>query len=239
MTRRFFSARPAGKAPGRKIDIAIKLPKLAAERPPCPPAGAPNLWPLLDTFTDADGMPLEHHVSDSGHVWSPLLYFRSDPPLRILGNMAVGGGWHDTHFYPSVIPPGAEYDITATLVMPQAIPVNANQAGIMARHDPIGTNGYFLEFRGSATAPTLDVELWQIVSYVWTSLGNFQYAAVDENQAFEIIFQCRDAAKKVFLDGGEIISSADNIITDKGRITMFMASDAGEFRFDRFAADSP
>lgn len=208
--------------------------------PECAPAAA-NLWPFLDTFTDPNGTLLVRHVSDSGHTWAAL--YEGGINVQIQDNKATDTTFYGTHFMPSVLPPGPQYDLTAVLVMPQVIPNSANQAGMMARHKPSDFGdlyGYFLEIRGHFNNTNLDFELWLLDGSGggWTSLGIWSQT-IAANESVDVVFQCRDVAKKVLVNGVERISSDNNTVTDPGRITMYLSSGLGEFRFDSFAADSP
>jgi hypothetical protein len=78
--------------------------------------------------------------------------------------------------------------------------------------------------------------LFKTVAGVNTSLGTFNEALINGDER-TIKLQIRDATKKVFIDGVERISSADNAITAAGRAGVrFSNALAGNMEMDNFDA---
>jgi hypothetical protein len=159
---------------------------------------------LNDTFTEASNTALTSHTSDSGHSWSA-----QTDTMTVLGGVGyVGGGSAITTAFQisSATPGAAEYDVT--IVCQHT--ANAGNEGSLGRRT--ASNTYYTTYCASGT-----VQLDKVVSGVSTNLGSWAGGlanGVDYTSKLEI----RDAAKKVFIDGVERISSADNAITAAGAV---------------------
>lgn len=159
---------------------------------------------LNDAFTEASNTALTSHTSDSGHTWSAQA-----STMTVLGGTGyVSGDSGITAAFQisSVTPPAAEYDVT--IVCQHS--ANAGNEGVLARRT--GSTTYYTAYCASGT-----MQLDKVVSGTTTNLGSWAGAlanSVDYTSKLEI----RDAAKKVFIDGTERISSADNAITAAGAV---------------------
>lgn len=91
---------------------------------------------------------------------------------------------------------------------------NSYGTGVFARHSESGGNHTFYAL---LMVPNLHAEdslrLYKVVAGTATLLGSYDHTFANGD---EIAFECYDAAKKVYANGAEVISSADNAITGAG-----------------------
>lgn len=155
-----------------------------------------------DTFTGGAGV-LTGHTSDSGHSWTVDTGSSGDMALNGSGKVKDNAG-NSPLVYISAVSSTAEYSTKATWT-------SVTDGGGPACRVVVGTNsGYITEYISGAG----EYRLVQRVAGIDTSLGTFT-AAHPSNTVMNI--QCYDAAKKLFLDGTERISSSDNTLPLAGR----------------------
>lgn len=189
---------------------------------------------VSDTFTDADGTLLSAHVGEIGATWT-----QNPASLRtsqIAGNaVRVSSSGAVSLYYASGLPATAEYDVQATFSV--VVTTGNTFDGIVGRQSVADDTSYCALWNQTAGARW---ELYRIVAGVSTLLGFF--AGDDPSGAARIVkLQIRDAAKKVFVDGVERISSADNAIAAAGRAgvrpgTSTAITDASGIRIDTLTA---
>jgi lysophospholipase L1-like esterase len=165
---------------------------------------------VLDTFTgtDADNLTIDpagsnvQHVGETGATWT------GGSNLWLLSNRVYG--LPNGMAYASGVPASTEYDVTIPIFVKSLV----GDVGVVARLDTGTLTTYYLawyEFGNARWA------LWKNVAGTFTLLGSFGQT-LTVGQTYTLKLQVREAAKKVFVDGVERISSTDNTITAAGRV---------------------
>ena len=174
---------------------------------------------VADSFTDTPGEPLDSHVGETGATWTKH-------PSSGVGTMVISDanrvrpdtvspGTLDTFYYASGVPAGPEYTIAFDL---REITTAIYSVAVCGRLSTSALTYYSVEYQNDASA-------WRMLKRVagaYTVLGTFAQA----NGHYSVVFEITDAAKKLFVNGVERISSADNDITAAGRIGFRAANNA-------------
>lgn len=161
---------------------------------------------VSDTFTGTAGTALASHTGEVGATWTVHPSYANDAVLTDANRVRVNGT--NVGYYASGVPATAEYDVSAVF---RAIDSSVTTG--------IGTTGRMATAADTMYLLRPSAGVWQLfkaVSGAFTLLGSYSQAltvGVDYTVKLEI----RDAAKKVYIDGVERISSADNAITGAGR----------------------
>jgi hypothetical protein len=188
---------------------------------------------VVDTFTDTDGTSLASHTGEVGATWTEDS--ASGNTFVVAANRLRANG-ASMRYHSSGLPASAEYDVVATIRQVTSI---ADQIlgvyGRMSTSDNTGYLGYYSK---------LDT-LWHLGKYEagsFTDLGTFAQGLSDATD-YVLKLEIRDAAKKVYVDGVERITSADNAITDAGRAGVFnliaAASDSTGLHLASLVASDP
>jgi hypothetical protein len=169
------------------------------------PAGGGPAYVVQDTFTGADGTLLTAHTGETGATWTKVTgvgFLTNDMEIR--SNRARGLGNYGREVA-SGVPATAEYDVQADIYVASV----SDAAGVVGRCASSGDSCYLAQYDSTSGA-------WQLYETVgYTLLGSFSQS-LSVTQTYTIKLQVRNATKKVFIDGVERISSADNSITAKG-----------------------
>lgn len=178
-----------------------------------------------DTFTDTAGTLLESHDS----TWVKSTPAPSSAVITSAGRVRMGGNTFG-YYYANVTPDSAEYDIAAEHTVVSALVAT----GICGRMSTGAQTMYRLRWNQSSD----NWELHKLVNGVSTSLGTYA-DTVTVGQVRDAKLEIRDAAKKVYIDGVEQISSADNAITATGFGGIYLSalgtpSDAKAIQQDNF-----
>jgi hypothetical protein len=160
---------------------------------------------VRDTFTGADGTLLSAHAGELGAAWT--LHPSYTGTLQLAGNRLRATSTTATAYYASGVPSGAEYDVTATITR---LSGSVNSIGILGRMDTAANTFYMARYSPSAW------QLFKFVNGVSTQLGSAVSDSFPDTRT--VTLEIRDAAKKLFVDGVERISSPDNVITAAGRV---------------------
>lgn len=161
---------------------------------------------VQDTFTAANGTNITSRTGEVGATWtngSPAATF------LIQSNRAyptVAG-----NSYTSGLPATAEYSVECDYY----IASKTGSSGPAGRINP-GANTYYYAYHNN---PTNEWLLVKIVTGTITTLGVW-VSATTAGQTYNIKLELLNATKKVYIDGIERISSADNAITGAGRAGM-------------------
>jgi len=178
-----------------------------------------------DSFTEASNVNLTSHTGETGATWSNIYGLTT---LAVAASTDSAYGLNDTNTrgnYASGVPATAEYYVQADFVNFES----SNKMGICGRVDP--SSQTFYHARGAGTG---DIELYKAISGTYTLLGSASLGAGDYTIKLELL----DATKKVFSGSTEVISSADNTITDKGRAGLRCFSVSSYYpRIDNFMAE--
>jgi hypothetical protein len=184
-----------------------------------------------DSFTDTAGTTLQSHTGES-------LTWANHPATA--GNAVITAAGRARHQAASAIAlvlagspmSDPEYDVEADFV-----PVTNTGTvftGIAGRLDSTANTMYLARWNGSTNQ-------WQLLRGVAGTFTTLQSAGatLTANQSYHVKLQIRNATKKVFVDGVEVISSADNTVTAAGSagVRLFdssVASDANSVHVDNF-----
>jgi hypothetical protein len=198
---------------GRRLDGNFDPDKQLTSGTPNQPGSFLN-----DTFTDTSGTGLASHTGETGATWTKLSTIAPDGNMVITDANRVrnnAGGNTYSHYAASGAPATAEYDVDATLRSVDY--ASGRWLGIAARQLTTGSQNDFYWIRNHPS-----VGGWQFfkeVAGVDTSLGTYTQS-LSANTNYVLQLQIRDAAKKLFIDGVERISTADNAITAAGKVAM-------------------
>jgi len=175
-----------------------------------------------DTFTEASDTTLASHTGETGATWAKHASYAGT--IRVIGATdrirqdAVSGG--DAVYYASGTPATAEYDVQASLYVAS----NVDFAGLCGRIDTAANTYYLVIYYQANGTWVLD----KVVAGTATNLGTYTQA-LTLSQSYTVKLEIRDATKKVYIDGVERISSADNAITaaGKGGVRINASSNSG------------
>lgn len=174
-----------------------------------------------DLFTDTSGIDIASHTPTSGGTWTRNTSVTTDLLVISSANRVR----HDvlntqiTQYYHSASPATAEYDVEMDIIVVGAIPTQQAGLGVVGRIDTAADTGY----RGLHFIDGSGGDAWYLqytLAGSLTTLGSFAQV-LTLNQAYHLLLQIRDAAKKLFVDGVERISSADNTITAAGKSGLY------------------
>jgi hypothetical protein len=186
-----------------------------------------------DTFTDSDGTDLSAHTGEVGATWAYNGTDNSGTYLITTNRAHASAGSSRTAIYASGAPASAEYDVQATIT----IVAGTNHISGVAGRMNISTSHYYI----AAYHNTADQwELRKSIAGVTTILGTWaESLGVGDSRTVKL--EIRDAAKKLYVDGIERISSADNAITAAGKAALAWISGGGGERqaWDNFTAFDP
>ena len=179
-----------------------------------------------DNFTDANGTNLSAHTSDSLHTWT-----QNNGSAVLINNNTIYSGQttEGGFYYTSAISSGAEYDVQIDVTVGNSADVVLGPAGRIAT----GANtGYGVVCNGGSW------RLYEVIGGTETSIGS--YSGDSPTTTKTVLLQIRNATKKVFINGVERISSANNNITDAGRAGIFTYyTDASASRYaDNWSASN-
>jgi hypothetical protein len=162
-----------------------------------------------DTFTDTAGTELSLHTPSGGGSWTLHGSYTRTMVVSDANRCRQGGTAGASCYYHSASPASAEYDVSADLYVKTNNPITMGVAG---RIDTATNTMYATRYVSGST----QWELLRISGGSSASLGTYVQTLATET-AYRVKLEVRDAAKKVFIDGVERISSADNAITAAGR----------------------
>jgi len=163
---------------------------------------------IYDSFTDVDGTLLQNHTPEIGGRWQSLL-----GGIKIQSNAAV---WNNgVGYYQNLTPMlGPEYDISFSI---DAVTDNTTaQFHVYGRFEPFTNNFYDFYYDGTIKTWILTRRLNGIDSVLATVV---QAIGTDLRR---VRIEIRDSKKAVFLDGIEILSSANNDVKDAYRVGMLI-----------------
>ena len=168
-------------------------------------ASAAQAAVVTDTFTGTNGTLLESHTGEVGATWGWHPNYAAD--LKLQNNKVWGPEWG--LYFASGIPSTNEYDVTADLTVMS----NAGAIGVTGRTSTSGSDDLYM---ARYNAGSVRWELVKCGGGACTNLGFFnQTLAIGSTYAVKL--EIRNAAKKLFVDGVERVSSTDNTITQVGR----------------------
>lgn len=193
------------------------------------PVSAGNF--VTDSFIDAENTVLTSHAPEIGGAITK----HGSYPLgsgEIAANRSRSNLETSSLFQYAATPGAADYDVTATIRC-QTTP---GQCGIAGR---IQSNGSF--YLAWIHPLSLDVlRLYKKSGGSFQELGSYNFPGTAAT-TYTLKLEIRDASKKVYLDGVEVISSNDNSITGAGKVGFWFNGgthgDAAGWHIDALTAD--
>lgn len=186
-----------------------------------------------DTFTDTAGTSLPSHTADDGGTWTKHANF-AGTPLISDANRARANSFTNSLAYHSGLPAAAEYDVQADL----SVVSNGGNAGVVGRVATGAGTAYLANFLNA-----IGWRLQKIVAGTFTTLGTSTAdgTSLTVGTVRTVRLEIRDAAKKLFRDGTELLSSVDNVITNAGQAGVWAntGSNTTGYHLDNFQASDP
>lgn len=190
---------------------------------------------VSDTFTDTADTTLASHTGETGATWtaSPNA---TTPFLVTDANRIRTSVSTRVEYRSSGTPASAEYDVQATI---RQLSSDAGQyLGVLGRLVTANDDSYAAVY----SKPDGVWLLYKRVGGAFTSLGT-SAATLTTGVDYVIKLEIRNATKKLFVDGVERVSSADNALTAAGFAGVvgigFAASNTTGMHLDTFTADDP
>lgn len=181
-----------------------------------------------DSFTESADTPLTGHTPDTGTGWVEVFnttvtgYLVVSAALDSVGaNADINSAGAGCRSNPN--PSGAEYDVQATLSRGEGeAETGTKPTGFFFRWTD-NDNTYFLIHYPNSHANNAE-NLYKRVGGTNTLL-----ASVDAPEAEGNVYrlEVRDAAKKLFINDTEILSTSDNALTDAGSCGLFVGAAFG------------
>jgi hypothetical protein len=175
---------------------------------------------ITDTFVGTAGTDLNTHTADVGGAWARQSGTSSGLILTNPNRIRPDVGTAVRVYYNATVPAAAEYDVSLDVTI---LSVIGDTAGPVGRASTGAATYYFA--RCNAQAGTVD--LYKVVSGTPTLLASAAYTWT-VGQTYTIKLELRDAAKKVHVNGVEVLSSADNAITAVGRAGVRFTGASGQ-----------
>jgi hypothetical protein len=164
---------------------------------------------VSESFTGADTSDITTHTGETGATWAIHPNSTSSASVSIFSNR-MGTANSDAIVYASGTPATAEYDVAADLVVVTVVGFNH---GICGRMSTSANTFYMARYTSGS-----NIELYKRVAGTFTVLSSAASGTITAGQTYALKLEIRDAAKKVFLGGVEIVSSTDNAITAAGKV---------------------
>lgn len=162
-----------------------------------------------DTFTDPDGTLLQAHTGERGATWTKHPTFSGgdaeieDNKLHMQSSVVA--------YYASGISASAEYDIDCDIVLGGNVDPDA-VIEIYGRFNTTVNDHY----DAIANMTNQEWQLRKVVNSSATSFGTFPMTFLN-HATYHVRFSLRDAVKRLFVNGVELLSSTDNEITAANR----------------------
>lgn len=163
-----------------------------------------------DSFTDTGGTLLQSHTAGS-RAWNRHTSFANNMIVsNTPGNtIRPNSGSASFMYYTSDTMATAEYDVSCDLVVVAL--TTGHATGVAGRVATATNTAYFARYLVGT-----GLQLFKVVSATSTQLGSTVAGDLTIGQPYTLKLEIRDAAKKLYLNGVEQITSADNAITAAG-----------------------
>lgn len=158
-----------------------------------------------DTFTDTNGTAITAHTNDALVAWTQQTGISSATPALINNNRVYSTNTNNT-YTSNFIPNNADYEVYGKFYK-----FSAGTAGITARASTSAETYYCLRYDGIG---------WQInrmLNGVSAQIGNAYLDDWADGTEREVVLWLQGITIKAFVNGTEVISTADFLITDAGR----------------------
>ena len=179
-------------------------------------AAAPAVLGFVeDTFAGVDDTNLVDHTGEVGATWTHHASYGAGPVFHQIhtGGLKCNNALSECD-YASGAPATAEYDVTALIhCVDMTVGIGTGLIGICGRVDVAANTMYIARYDEQNGR----WQLLKIEAGAGTSLGLFAQELTD-GVVYTLKLEIRDAAKKLYVDGVERISSADNAIAAAGKV---------------------
>lgn len=183
-----------------------------------------------DDFTDTDGTVITSHTATSGGPW--VRWDATVGQFQINGNRCRPNTSGNCLAYITQGPVTAEYDVEADIVARSHIAGSAwGIAGRMSTGQP---TYYLVQYFETDRKFYLS----RVVNNAFTNLTSVA-VTLTIDQPYRVRLQIRDEIKRVFVDGAEILSTTENLITAAGKAGIRSFQSAGNttgYHLDNFSA---
>lgn len=187
---------------------------------------------INDTFTDVDTIDLESHTGEAGATW--VKHTTTSGNMRINNDGSTSAVAATVNapvmYYASGSPATAEYDVES-LGVKRIGPAAANFAFLAGRIDTTAATFYVAGFDFTTSAWIIQKRIAGTSTTLATVAGTWA-----ENATKDLKFEIRDASKKLFADGVEVVSTTDNTITAAGKAGIRAAGSGTYALFNNFTA---
>lgn len=208
--------------------------------------GAGGAVIVQDSFTDTNGTGLADHDPDVGGAWVATTFtvfgFSSQIAEIQSNRLQSGGSSSQTLAYRNAAIPGsAEYTLACDWLTGVSS-ANAERSGLFARMTPTGTSRadvdhYFAAFGYSSG--TSGAAIAKVISDSQTTLTNINPIGegLQASTQYAVAFEVLDAAKTLEIVGVLELTTADNDITQVGRVGVSAGRNSGGSYIDNFLAE--
>ena len=163
-----------------------------------------------DTFTDTATTNLTAHTGELGATWTKQTGVTGNLVISNANRVRTTTADADVAYEASGVPATNEYDVECDFYCHTSIA--GHYTILWGRKLTTAKTGYSAEIWVSEGS----LNLCKFVNGAQTILGSFSMSLSDAT-SYHIKLEIRTAAKKVFVDGVERISSANDDLTDTGR----------------------
>lgn len=173
-----------------------------------------------DTFTEVSDTELSLHTPDLGTAWAQVIT-GTTRTFTVLGatddcasSISASSGNNEILYLATPLPASADVDVEFEITSLHTGGTSTSGiVGLVARSD--GADTYYATGIRSNSGGSI-IQLMKFISGVLTEIDTQVTPTVNIGDVIRL--ECKDAAKKVFLNAAEIMSSADNEITGIGQV---------------------
>jgi hypothetical protein len=161
-----------------------------------------------DTFVDTDTTALQSHTGELGATWTERTAVAD---FTIVANSAYPPITGEAIYTASGTPASAEYDVLVQFF--QRL-IGVGDLSVVARF--VDTDNYYIaQYTGDLTT-TGNFRIYKKVGGSFTELAASGTILVGQGWPPSVRFRIRDASKKVYVDGTELLTTSDNALTAAG-----------------------
>lgn len=166
---------------------------------------------VSDTFTDTAATALASHTGETGATWAAVTGRAIAVVISDANRLRVNTAGQNNLFYASGTPAGAEVTVEVDFNIKTI--VTGDFVGPAARMATGAETGYLAQYTATSTA-------WQLYRFsagVFTQLGSNASMTLTPGQTYHVVLECLNATKTLYVDGVQILQSADNTVTASGK----------------------
>lgn len=209
--------------------------------------GAPLVPFVEDSFTDTNGTALQDHAPDVGGAWEALAFdggFSSSTNARIQSDRceSTSTTLPSRNYRNAAVPPGAEYELSVDFYT-GSLANGLVVCYMLARATATGTANndvtrYWSEIQYANTAVSHTIVKRIGASQTTLASGNSVAAGMAADTTYRCVFSITDALKRSIIPGIQTLSTADNDITQVGRVGVSPGRSSDGAYLDNFRAES-